>query len=180
MNNHPLGIETGIVVARTQTMAMQPQPKGNAMPSVKNELYPSKYLSAADLQNRDVAVTIVKVEMEEFEDNGRKVTKPVVHFQGSPKAMIFNKTNATTVADITGQDDTDHWGGARICLYSTMVQFGSKMTEAIRVKRVPEVAPAAPAVAAPMPAIAPEPTAAPAIAATPQVDPELNDEIPWT
>ena len=30
------------------------------MPSVKTELYPSKYISAADLQNKDVAVTIDK------------------------------------------------------------------------------------------------------------------------
>ena len=152
------------------------------MPSVKNELYPSKYLSAADLQNRDVAVTITKVEMEEFEDNGRKVTKPVVHFQGSPKAMIFNKTNATTVADITGQDNTDHWGGARICLYPTMVQFGSKMTEAIRVKRPPEstaVPPVLPTVPPAAPAVPAEAVPAPVAAANPQADAELNDEIPW-
>ncbi len=148
------------------------------MPSVKNELYPSKYLSAADLQNRDVIVTIVKVEMEEFEDNGRKVPKPVVHFQGSPKAMIFNKTNATTVADITGQDNTDHWGGARICLYPTMVQFGSKMTEAIRVKRPPEST-AVPPVLPAAPAVPAEAVSAPVAAANPQADAELNDEIPW-
>ncbi len=153
------------------------------MPTI-SELYPSKYLSAADLQNKDVAVTINRVEMEEFEDNGRKVTKPVVYFQGSAKAMIFNKTNATTVADITGQDDTDHWGGARICLYPTMVQFGSKMTEAIRVKRVPEpvAATAQPvATAAPVASVPTVPPAAPApaVVANPQVDAELNDEIPW-
>ncbi len=153
------------------------------MPSVKNELYPSKYLSAADLQNRDVIVTIVKVEMEEFEDNGRKVTKPVVHFQGSPKAMIFNKTNATTVADITGQDNTDHWGGARICLYPTMVQFGSKMTEAIRVKRPPDEPTATSAVSPPPVPPSAQPVAAevpaPVVAVNPQVDADLNDEIPW-
>ena len=149
------------------------------MPAI-NDIYPSKYLSAADLQNRDVAVTIERVEMEEFEDSGRKVTKPVVFFQGSAKAMIFNKTNATTVADITGQDNTDHWGGARICLYPTMVQFGSKMTEAIRVKRPPEST-AVPPVLPTVPPAAPaaEAVPAPVAAANPQADAELNDEIPW-
>ena len=136
------------------------------MPTV-TDIYPSKYLSAGDLKNQEVTVTIERVEMEEFEDNGRKVPKPVVRFQGSSKAMIFNKTNAMTVVDITGQADTDHWGGAKICLYPTMVQFGSKMTEAIRVKR-PSAAPGSPP-AAPM-----------APAGNPQVDPELNDEIPWS
>ena len=162
------------------------------MPTI-NDIYPSKYLSAADLKNQEVVVTIDHVEMDEFDDNGRKVTKPVVYFQGSPKAMIFNKTNATTVVDITGQPDTDNWGGARICLYPTMVQYGSKMTEAIRVKRPPEPTavavasppPAVPPVVAPPPAAmapvasVPEPPAAPAVAANPQADAELNDEIPW-
>ncbi len=162
------------------------------MPTI-TDIYPSKYLSAADLQNKDVAVTIERVEMEEFEDNGRKVTKPVVYFQGSAKAMIFNKTNATTVVDITGQPDTDNWGGVQICLYGTMVQFGVKMVEAIRIKRpleptavaVASPPPAVPPVAAPPPAaMAPvasvsEPPAAPAVAVNPQVDAELNDEIPW-
>ena len=135
------------------------------MPSVKNDLFPSKFLAASDLQNKDVAVMIERVETDEFEDNGRKVIKPVVYFQGCPKPMIFNKTNSTTVADITGQDNTDNWRGSRICLFPTMVQVGAQMKEAIRVKRVPEVA------AAPVAPVAP--------VADPQVDDDLADEIPW-
>ncbi len=146
------------------------------MPTI-TDIYPSKYPSAADLQNKDVVVTIDRVEMEEFDDNGRKVTKPVVYFQESDKAMVFNKTNATSVVDITGQDNTDHWGGARICLYSTMVQFGTKMTEAIRVKRPPE--PTAAAVVSPPPAVPPVAAEVVVAPANSQVDDDLADEIPW-
>ena len=145
------------------------------MPTI-TDLYPSNRLSAADLQNKDVLVVVEKVELEEFDDSGRKVTKPVAHFVGSAKTMVLNKTNSLSIADITGQDNTDDWGGARICLYPTLVQFGAKMVEAIRVKRVPEPPVTAPVPAAPTP---PAP-ATPAVAVNPQVDPELNDEIPWS
>ncbi len=151
-----------------------------------SDIFPSKYLSAADLQNKEVIVTIERVEFDQFDNDGGKATKPVAYFHGSQKAMVLNKTNAATIGDIAGQDDTDNWPGARICLYPTMVPFGNKMTEAIRVKRPPE--PTAVAVSSPPPAVppaaasvasVPEPTAAPAVAVSPQVDADLNDEIPW-
>ncbi len=152
------------------------------MPTI-SEMYPGKYLSAPDLKNQEVTVTIERVEMEQFDDAGRKVMKPVVYFQGSDKAMVFNKTNATSVVDITGLDNTDNWGGVRICLYPTMVQFGAQMREAIRVKRPLE--PTATLAVSPMPpsvppvAVAPTISSAPAVPANSQADAELNDEIPW-
>ena len=146
------------------------------MPTI-SELYPSKHLSAADLQNKDVVVTIERVEMEEFDDNGRKATKPVVYFQGSSKSMVFNKTNCNTVADITGQENTDNWPGARICIYPTVVPFGNKMVEAIRVKRPPDSA--AVAVVSPPPAVPPVAAEVAVAPANPQVDDDLADEIPW-
>ena len=65
------------------------------MPKIA-DIYPSVYLSAVDLQNKELVVTIERVEFAEFEDNGRKATKPVVYFEEIAKAMVFNKTNATT------------------------------------------------------------------------------------
>ena len=145
------------------------------MPKV-TEIYPSKYLSAADLGNHEVVATISRVEMDEFDDNGRKATKPVVYFEGHSKGLVANKTNSISIADITGQDDTDNWPGARICLYPTMVQFGAKMKEAIRVKRPPE--PGAVAVVPPAPVQPVAPTA-PAVSVNPQVDADLDDGIPF-
>lgn len=122
------------------------------------DLYPSKWLTAADLQNQEVVATISSVGTEEFEDNGKKLVKPVCNFQGVDKALILNKTNAFMIQEITGHDDTDNWVSVQVCLYTTMVQFGAKMTEAIRIKRPP----AAPAIAPPAPV--PPITAAPALA----------------
>lgn len=141
-----------------------------------NDLYPSKWLTAADLKNQEVIATISSITTEEFEDNGKKSTKPVCNFQGVDKALILNKTNAFMIQEITGHDDTDNWIGVQVSLYPTMVQFGAKMTEAIRIKRPP----AAPATAAP--AVTP---AAPAenqvmqLGGTPQPVEPSADPIPF-
>lgn len=126
------------------------------------DIYQSKWLSAADLKNQEVIATIAGVTTDEFEADGKKSVKLVCKFQGVDKALILNKTNSFTIKEISGQDDTDNWPGTVICLYPTMVQFGTKMTEAIRIKRPP----AAPALASPAPV---PPTTAPAAPAENQV-----------
>ena len=114
--------------------------------------------------------------------------------------MVLNKTNSLKIAEITGRDNTDHWCGAKLCLYATMVPFGAKMVEAIRIKQVPEPPVAAtvqPAPAAPVTSVPTVPQATPAVVApvanlpepvvveavvapaNPQVDDDLADEIPW-
>ena len=100
-----------------------------------SELYPSKYLSAADLDNKEAVTEITEVTIEEFENDGQKRQKPLCHFKGSSKGLVLNKTNAITIAEIADSDDTADWPGTRVCLYSTMVNFGSKMTEAIRIRK---------------------------------------------
>ncbi len=99
-----------------------------------NDLYPSKYLSAADLQGKEVVAVIESIAMEKFDDGAEK---PLIRFQGHQKGLVCNKTNAMAIGAIHG-DDTDQWIGKPICLFSMMVTFQNKATEAIRVKRVPE------------------------------------------
>lgn len=101
-----------------------------------NSVFPSKYLKASDLQGRTVRVTISNVVVEKIGDDQR----PVLYFQGKEKGVVLNKTNANTIANTYGPE-TDGWLGAPIELFSAMVDFAGKMTEAIRV-RVPRPAPA--------------------------------------
>ena len=98
-----------------------------------NEMFPSKYLRAADLQGMKVPVTISGVSMTEFEDNGKKESKAVIHFEGKEKGMVMNKTNAMTIAAAYG-DDTDNWPGQKVILYSAKVNFGGEMKDALRVE----------------------------------------------
>lgn len=137
-----------------------------------NKLFPSKFLSAPDLKGKKVTATIKSVVIEKFDDSGRKVEKPIIYFKdGGEKGLVCNKTNAMTVARITGKTDTDDWVGARVTLFGAMVQFGGKVTEAIRIEKPDE-----PIVAA---VTKPIPTETPPTAAVQGVARELDDDIPW-
>lgn len=114
------------------------------MPRV-SQAYPSKNLSAADLNEQDLIITITGVESQAFDDDA---TKLVAYCQEVDKGFVLNKTNARTIAGMYG-DDTDDWIGKRITLYPTWVDFQGKQTEAIRVRPKPprEAKKPAPAVA---------------------------------
>ena len=83
------------------------------------DLFPSRFLSAADLQGKDAIATIERVEVEKFDDDAQK---PIVYFQGKAKGLVCNKTNFKSIALIAG-DDTDNWSGNDIILFPVMVDF---------------------------------------------------------
>ena len=95
-----------------------------------NDLYPSNYLKAADLQDKQVNARIREVKVEEL---GRdKERKPVLYFHGSDKGLVLNKTNATMIGDHYGPRIPD-WYGKSVTLYSTWVDFSGRSTQAIRI-----------------------------------------------
>lgn len=92
-----------------------------------NDIYPSKYLKADDLQGREVRVTMSNVELEKIGDDN----KPVLYFKGKDKGVVLNKTNASTISIAYG-DDTEDWFDQPIILFSVMVDFQGKVAPAIR------------------------------------------------
>lgn len=94
-----------------------------------NEVFPSKYIKAADLNGREVPVVISHADMEMIGDD----RKLIVHFQGKEKGLVMNKTNANRIAHLYGTN-TDGWQGKEITLYTEMVDFQGKVVDAIRVK----------------------------------------------
>lgn len=96
-----------------------------------SEEFPSKYLKAADLQGREVRVTMANVEREKIGED----SKPVLYFKGKDKGVVLNKTNASTISDAYG-DDTEEWYDQPLILFSVMVDFQGKVAPAIRC-RVP-------------------------------------------
>jgi hypothetical protein len=98
-----------------------------------NEIFKSDYLKADDLGDGDMPVTITKVEAKEFDSDGKKDWKAVLHFKETEKSLVANKTNCQTIADLHG-DETDDWAGKRITLYATEVEFGGKTMLGIRVR----------------------------------------------
>ena len=101
------------------------------------DFFPSNYLKAADLGGKEKLVTIDRVESDAFENDNRKVVKPVIHFkEGGVKPMVCNKTNFLMIAAACGKD-SDTWPGKQVILYPDLVPFKGTVTEAVRAKRAP-------------------------------------------
>jgi len=92
-------------------------------------IFPSNYLRAADLNDRNVTVVMDKIVVEDIGDD----VKPVVYFRGKKKGLVLNKTNANNISVAYG-DETDDWIGQEIILYPTIVDYQGRSVEAIRVK----------------------------------------------
>src|SRR3990167_5543904 len=99
-----------------------------------DEAFPSKYISAADLQGRDVIVRIARITVEQLgRNNDPKDNKPILYFQGKQKGLALNKTNANTVKDMYGKE-TDAWIGQTITLVTAWTDYAGKQVECIRVR----------------------------------------------
>lgn len=81
-------------------------------------LFASKYIRAADLQGKDVKLTIARCEKnaELIKAGGAKELKPVMHFEETDKMMVLNKTNKNAIAALHGRTVAD-WVGKKIVLY---------------------------------------------------------------
>lgn len=116
-------------------------------------LHPSEYVAAVELKGRDVSVTITKVERAELMVvGGAKKPGIVVHFKESPKKLVLNKTNASTIADMHGTE-AEKWVGKRVTLFPTTCKCKGKTVDCIRIRdSIPPAKGAAPAPAQEWPA----------------------------
>lgn len=96
-----------------------------------SEVYGGNWLTAEDLQGREVTATIESVTLHDMND-GKK--KAALHFVGKEKALLLNVTNGNTIAELLGTDEMDDWAGQRIRLFVAKVDFQGKRVPAIRVK----------------------------------------------
>lgn len=94
-----------------------------------NDVFPSNYLKAADLQGRTIKVTIDSVQVEEI----GKDRKPVLSFAGKKKGLVLNKSNAQIIASVYSPE-TNGWIGREIELRPDKTQFNGQMVDCIRVQ----------------------------------------------
>lgn len=94
-----------------------------------SEAFPSKYLSAPDLNGQNVRVTMTNVEIEKIGED----KKPVLYFRGKSKGLALNKTNSKTIAEVYG-DETDDWSGQELILFPIVTEYQGKQVDAIRVR----------------------------------------------
>jgi hypothetical protein len=132
----------------------------------RSDVFPSKYISSADVDGREIELVIQSVEMEDVSDGEQKA---VVYFNKGTKGMVVNVTNWTTLEDAYGLD-TDSWIGQPVILTVERTTFKGKPTKGLRLK-LPSQPPNRQAAARP------RPPAPPGQSENPGVD--MDDEIPF-
>ncbi|NQU20950.1 MAG: hypothetical protein HQ567_06670 [Candidatus Nealsonbacteria bacterium] len=97
-----------------------------------SEMFPSKYLKAADIERgRERQLTTDYVDVELMESTGDK--KPVLYFKGEDRGLVLNRTNAEVLSDAFGED-SDDWAGQRVVLYCAKTQFAGKTCDGLRLR----------------------------------------------
>lgn len=136
-----------------------------------SDMFPSKYVKAADCEDSDLVVTVREVKQERVGQGTDAEDKFVVYFEETDKGLVLNKTNAGTIAKLYG-DDADDWEGKKVALFATEVSFQGQMSLGIRVRaRAPK--------AAGKPAKAEAKPAAVAASADVDADDEGDADIPF-
>jgi hypothetical protein len=101
-------------------------------PQTVSELYPPKWVKAADLGGHAVTVKISGVAVESFRlPDGSQRASAVLAFEGKTKRLILNKTQCKQLIEITGSERFEEWVGRSISLAPATAQNG-KPTIAIR------------------------------------------------
>lgn len=91
--------------------------------------FPSNFIKCEDLQNRPARVKMNYVKLEDIGDDN----KPVLYFIGKEKGMVLNKTNASAISAMYG-DETENWSGEEIEIYPTETDYQGKRVPAIRIR----------------------------------------------
>ena len=99
-----------------------------------NDVFPSKFLKANELQGHTPTVTIDRVEVEAVRSRTKTETKAVLYFRGKVKGMLLNKTNARSVTAIAASARTEDWVGVAVTLYETTATFGTEVHPVIRIQ----------------------------------------------
>lgn len=96
---------------------MTSKPQSQPQPKTVSELFPSKFLSAEDLQGKVFKLKIAAVEFIQIHDRYEgDVTKAAIRFDGARKQLILNITQARAVAAIVGSEAFANWIGHEVIL----------------------------------------------------------------
>lgn len=103
-----------------------------------DEMFPRRYASGADLDGKNVTLTIDSVRAERMRPraNAAEETNYVVYFVGAKKGVVLSKTLSNQIDDaVGGQRDTDNWKGKQVTLYPQPLTVAGKDRVAIRAQK---------------------------------------------
>lgn len=96
-----------------------------------SKFFPSKWLTAEDMDGREVDAIIESLKREEIGND----MKPVLYLTGFRKGLVLNKTNNKKLIELLGTE-TDNWNGKKVKLYTITVPYKGEEVEGIRIKAV--------------------------------------------
>jgi hypothetical protein len=101
-----------------------------------SKAYPSNHLRCADLEDKEVTLTIKEWAYPNAKDDtggdGKIMQGTVLLFKESPKRFIANVTNYRSIKALHGIDP-DAWVGKKIRLKPDTTKFGREVKECIRI-----------------------------------------------
>ena len=100
-----------------------------------SEMRESKFLKKEDV-GAGMLLTVASCEQHNVAKEGADAElKWCLTFEESDKPLVLNSTNIQLCQNIFGSDDTDHWIGKRIVLYTDPnVSYQGKLIGGIRVR----------------------------------------------
>ncbi len=121
-------------------------------------MFPSRWLTAADLGGADRVVTITELDdpIDVGGDGKEDDFRPVLQINEHKKGIVLNRTNADTIKAMYGED-VDTWPGRKITIYPTTTEYKGKTVACIRVKQGVPLTTEQPAQEPEQPAPSPEP-----------------------
>lgn len=82
-----------------------------------DELYPGRFLKAADLKGKKVTLTITDVDLEELVgDDNKPKAKCIIAFAGTQRQLVTCKTNGICIKAMFGRH-VPEWRGKRITIF---------------------------------------------------------------
>lgn len=98
-----------------------------------NKLKNSTFLKQEDVGSGTLVTIEGMTEENVAKDGAPEQMKYALHFKELEKPFVLNSTNAQLISQITGEEDTDHWIGHKIVLYTDpTIMYQGKLTGGIR------------------------------------------------
>lgn len=99
------------------------------------KLYPSKYLSVADIpeDTGELTLTIERYAREEVASEKGKEEKTLLYFSDFAKPLVLNKTNANAIA-LRHTPQVEDWKGKKVTFRESVTSLNGQERPCVRVK----------------------------------------------
>jgi hypothetical protein len=97
-----------------------------------DDAFPSRYLTAADVEGKSFTASIRSVDYEKMRDGSEK---PVVYFNKVKKACVLNKTKGKFLAGLAKSPKFDDWIGLEITVRGGVTMYQGDEIGCIKFER---------------------------------------------